>query len=248
MSKLADFSEIAGVSGNQYLKLKLKENDIIITQLGSLICMSSGVDKADIKFDGILHGLSKLLAGEPLYYQVYKGKRGGGFIYLGSDFMNSIIVIKIKQGEVYRISRNSFLASTGNIKISFTFQAKGIFEIGQEEGFFLPTATCEKGEGYLWLCAYGNFEKITIPENKYLIIDNGTFLACNNNKSYEISKLGKTLFTSFLNGEGFGMKFFGPIELYIQTKNINNFLSSPPQQSNDNEGIINGVIDLFNTD
>lgn len=227
----------------------MKENDIIITQLGSLICMSSGVDKADIKFDGILHGLSKLLAGEPLYYQVFKGLRGGGFIYLGSDFINSIIAIKIKEGEVYRISRNSFLASTGNIKISFTFQAKGIFEIGQEEGFFLPIATCDNGYGYLWLCAYGNFEKIIIPENKYLIIDNGTFLACNNNKKYEISKLGKTLFAAFLNGEGFGMKFFGPAEIYIQTKNINNFLSSlqPQQSTENNQAILDGVIDLFNT-
>jgi len=235
-------SSISGTAGNHYLKIELfNEVDFIITQLGSLICMNSGIEKADIQFDGFLHGFSKILAGEPLFYQLYSGKKDRrGFIYLGSNFINSIIAIKINKGEIFRLSRNSFLASTGNIKISFTFQAKGIFEIGQEEGFFLPTAECVVGEyGYIWLCAYGNLERVKIPENDYLIIDNGIFLACNNKYEYEISKLGKSLFSSFFGGEGFGMKFRGPAEIYIQTKNINDFLV----QEKTTESSVNNIFD-----
>ena len=240
IDRIFEKSSILGSTGNQYLKIYLKDDDILITQLGSLICMNSGIEKADLKFDGILHGFSKILAGEPLFYQIYKGnKKENGYIYIGSNFINSIIAIKIRKGEIYRLSRNCFLASTGNIKISFTFQAKGIFEIGQEEGFFLPTATCFIGEyGYIWLCAYGNLEKIIIPNNDYLIIDNGIFLACNNMYQYEISKLGKSLFSSFFGGEGFGMKFRGPAEIYIQTKNINDFLI----QGSSNEDNVNTII------
>lgn len=234
-------SLILGSTGNQYLKIFLNDDDILITQLGSLICMNSGIEKSDIKFDGFLHGFSKILAGEPLFYQIYKGnKKENGFIYIGSNFINSIIVIKINYGDVFRLSRNSFLASTGNIKISFTFQAKGIFEIGQEEGFFLPTATCIIGNyGYIWLCAYGNLEKIIVPTNDYLIIDNGIFLACNNKYEYEISKLGKSLFSSFFGGEGFGMKFLGYSEIYIQTKNINDFIVNESTTENNINTIVN---------
>ena len=248
-------SIILGNSGNNYLKVKLENNDILITQLSSLICMNSGVDKAEIHFEGLLNGFSKLLAGEPLYYQVYKGnKRGDGFIYIGSNFINSIIIIKIKFGEKYRLSRNSFLASTGNIKISFTIQIKGIFGIGQEEGFFLPIAECIGEEyGYIWLCAFGHLERIIIPKNDYLIIDNGIFLACNNKYQYEISKLGKSIFSSLFGGEGFGMKFYGPSEIFIQTKNINDFLIQEQPvtvdnqlTNNMNENIINGVFDFIN--
>lgn len=226
INRIYKSSSILGTSGNHYLKLYLMNDDIIITQLGSLICMNSGIEKADLLFEGFLHGFSKVLAGEPLYYQIYKGNdKKNGYIYIGNSFINSIIPIKINKGEVFRLSRNSFLASTGNIKISFTFQAKGIFGIGQEEGFFLPTATCFTGDyGYIWLCAYGNLEKIIVPKNDYLIVDNGIFLACDNRYQYEISKLGKSLFSSFFGGEGFGMKFLGPAEIYIQTKNVNDFL------------------------
>ena len=234
-------SSILGTIGNHYLKLNLTDYDIIITQLGSLICMNSGIEKADLQFEGFLHGFSKVLAGEPLYYQIYRGKKNRrGFIYIGSNFINSIIAIKINNGEIFRLSRNCFLASTGNIKISFTIQVQGIFEVGQNEGFFLPIATCVEGShGYIWLCAYGNLEKIIVPKNDYLIIDNGIFLACNNILQYEISKLGKSLFSSLFGGEGFGMKFIGPAEIYIQTKNINDFLVQDTSTDNNINNIIN---------
>jgi len=248
IDRIFENSQILGNSGNNYLKIKLNNDDIIITQLSSLICMNSGIQKSDIHFEGVLHGFSKLLAGEPLYYQVYKGNnKNNGYVYIGSNFINSIIVIKIRNKESYRISRNSFLASTGNIQISFTFQFKGIFNIGQDEGFFLPIATCVGEEyGYIWLCAFGNLEKIIIPERDYLIIDNGIFLACNNNIQYSISKLGKSLFSSFFSGEGFGMKFIGYAEIYIQTKNINDFLIEDQSTTTTNTTITDyGITDFI---
>jgi len=252
IDRIYNSSKILGVSGSQYVKFELKNDDILISQLGVLICMNSGIQKSDLKFDGILKGISKLLAGEPLFYQIFKGnKKNNGYILLGSNFTNSIIVIKIMRGNIYRLSRNSFLASTGNIKISFTFQAKGILGIGQEEGFFLPTATCIGEEyGYIWLCAYGNLEKIEIPKDDYLIVDNGIFLACENKNEYEITKLGKTLFSSLFSGEGFGMKFTGPQEIYIQTKNGNDLIQNTNESNieNNGESIIGNVIDLFNND
>lgn len=252
VDRIFNNSQILGNKGNHYIKFQLEKDDFVIAQLGSLICMNSGVDKADIKYDGILKGFSKVLAGEPLFYQVFRGNsKGGGYIYLGTNFINSIMIIKINEGEVYRLSRNCFLASTGNIEISFTTQMKGIFDIGQEEGFILPTAVCKsKGYGYIWICAFGSLEKIVVPKNDFLIIDNGAFLACKNNSQFELSKLGKSLFSSFFGGEGFGMKFVGPVEIFIQTKNINNFLTDEPAVENEitdliDDEVLEDVADMF---
>jgi uncharacterized protein (AIM24 family) len=59
-----------------------------------------------------------------------------------------------------------------------------------------------------------------------LLVDNGLFLACvrpagNSGKLYSIVKLGKTLISSLLGGEGLGMKFQGPATVYTQSHNLN---------------------------
>ena len=218
-------SEIKGTDGSQYVKFNLHANESIITLPGSLITMNSGIEKAELNFDGITSGLKKLLAGESFLYQKFTGNGNNGILLLGSNFINSVIAMKIYTGNDFRLSRYSFLACTDNIKIDMTTQSRGIIGFGQEEGFFLPTAKCVSGNyGYIWLSTFGSFEKIDVPANEHLIVDNGMFLACNNNYNYTITKLGKSLFSSWLGGEGFGMKFQGPSTIFIQTKNINEFL------------------------
>jgi uncharacterized protein (TIGR00266 family) len=244
-------SEVKGTDGSQYVKFKLKENESIISATGAMIYMNSSVNKAELSFDGITDAAKKLLAGESIVYQKYTGNNlQNGVISLGKNFINSVIVIKIMNGEEYRISRHSFLACTDNIKISFTTQAKGILGIGQEEGFFLPAAACISGEyGYIWLSAYGSFEKLDISAGDYYIVDNGMFLACHNSIQYSLEKIGKTYFSSFLGGEGFGMKFAGPCSIYIQTKNFNEFIqqlsSRLPNNRDENpyQNVANNLID-----
>ena len=108
-------SQIIGTGGNQYVKFKLHKDDLVICQLGSLICMNKFVEKAEIQWNGFLKGFQKILAGEPLYYQAFKGLDTRGFICIGTNLLNSIIVIKINKGETFRLSRNSNIHS----RISF---------------------------------------------------------------------------------------------------------------------------------
>ena len=59
-----------------------------------------------------------------------------------------------------------------------------------------------------------HLKKIELKDKEEIIIDNGYFLACNKKMDYTIEKLGKTMASTFLGGEGYGMKFIGP-ELFI---------------------------------
>jgi len=217
--------KIIGDQGSQYVKFKLKDGETIKSTLGSLIYMNGDIEKSELVYNGIAKGFMNLLSGESFLYQKFSGNGKEGTITFGTSFINSIICIKIYKDEEYRLSRNSFLVSTDNITIGYTTIAKGIFQIGQEEGFILPTAKCSSGEhGYIWLSSYGAFEKVAVEEGKKLIVNNGMFLACKNEHKYNIEKLGKTFISSI--GEGFGMAFTGPCHIFIQTKNVNQLMKN----------------------
>jgi uncharacterized protein (AIM24 family) len=228
-------SEITGPDGSQYVSFNLRANESIITIPGALITMNNRINKSEIKFDGFFSGVKKLLAGESFVQQKYTGNSNNGLLLLGSNFINSIIVIKIVSGQNYRLSRYSFLASTDNIKLDFTMKKRGIIGFGQDEGLFLPIAKCVSGDyGYIWISAYGSFKELNIASGEFIIVDNGMFLACDNKHNYTLEKIGNSLFSSWLGGEGYGMKFKGPAKIYIQTKNIYEFLMKFANNSNSN--------------
>jgi uncharacterized protein (AIM24 family) len=218
-------AKIIGTSGSSYLEINLKQNQKIHALGGSMIYMTGNISMPEAKYDGF----GKILAGENIFFQEYIGTNEGignsssgmGTVSLGMDVPNDIIRIDIPLNTEFRLSKNTFLACTENIEISFTTQMKGIIDIGQGEGFLLPTAKCTKGtKGYIWLCAYGTFNSRKIEAGNSIILDNGIFLACDNTIQYEVVNIGRSLIGSFLNSEGFGMKFNGPCNIYTQSKSL----------------------------
>jgi uncharacterized protein (TIGR00266 family) len=239
-------SSVIGSSGSQHVEFKLNDEQTIIAALGSMIYMKGGIQKAELHYDGIGNSFKKILAGETFVYQKFTGSNIDGKLSLGSSFMNNIMILKIKKGDEYRLSKYSFLACTDNVQISMTIQFKGIFGFGTDEGFFLPIASCIDGDyGYIWLSAYGNLQKEEIDEDDSILIDNGMFLACHNTYQYNIETIGKSIFSSFLGNEGFGMKFQGPCVIYIQTKNINDFFVQPVTNNTNGDNVIGITKDIF---
>jgi uncharacterized protein (AIM24 family) len=225
---VANSATIVGSEGSHYIKFRMKHGHTIITALSSVIYMSDGINGGlSWGVKGVGQGIMNLLSGETVYYQKYTAQRNGAIISIGSNFIDSIIKIKIPRNQQFRLSRNCFLASTDNIKITGVVQWSGLLGIGQEEGFILPVAFCESGDyGYIWLSAYGTHEILDIPANQYIIVDNGMFLVCNNNISYSIERFEKSWTSTLLGGEGFGMKFTGPCRITVQSKNINQFYAN----------------------
>jgi len=212
-------SKIKGQSCTQYLEFVLHKDEKIITALDTLIAINGNIDGVKMRFDGIGVGIMRVLAGENFVHQEFHCKQNKGFLLIGTNYTDNIVHLKIKNGQVIRFSRGSFLACTTNIFIDYTTQMKGIFGIGQNEGFILPTATCKDGKfGHLWLTNYGSIEKIKLNENDTLLINNGRFLACDNNTQYTVELLDNNVLFSLFGGSGFGMKFNGPGEIIIQTK------------------------------
>lgn len=244
---IADNSKIVGNTGSSYLEISLSEGQKIHAASGSMLFLTGNISMPENKFQGF----GKLLAGEHIVHQEYSGTGSKpGKVAFGLDYPNDIIRIPLLPGIKYRFSRYSYLASTTNIKVSWTTQWKGIFGIGQSEGFILPTVeNIGNSIGYVWLCAYGTFEMKTVQEGESIIVDNGLFLACDNRNQYNVVKVGRSLFAAFINKEGFAMKFDGPCNIYLQSKNLEGFMdmiaSQMPAHDNGNNINIGEVVKMF---
>jgi uncharacterized protein (TIGR00266 family) len=214
-----------GIPGSTFLKICLKMDQSVLTSPGSLIYLKGDVEKGEIKFDGIGKALWRGFGGEDMFITKYTGKKKSGEIAVGCDMPGDLVEIDIEPNTEWCISRGSFLCSTENLKISSQVVARGLFGIGTSEGFMMPLIQSDDKSGKFWLACYGTFEKIELKKNEDIIIDNGCFLAANKNMNYTIESLGKNLLGTLFGGEVFGMKFVGPGTIYIQSKNLNNFVA-----------------------
>lgn len=239
-----------GSAGSNYVVISLKFGDKILSSPSSLIYMKGDVEKGEISIGkSVIAAFSRAFAGEDMVMTSYKGGNKGGKVAFSSDIPGDIIKIKLQNNETYTISRTSFLCGSENIHISATVQPLGILGIGSGEGFILPTIKANGG-AVIWLAAFGSFERIELKTNEEIIIDNGIFLAAPSFMKYTLVKLGKSYISSFLGGEGFGMRFVGPGIIYTQSKNLNNFgqmmsryISSVDKpQSFDNAAAIVGAV------
>jgi uncharacterized protein (TIGR00266 family) len=230
------------------LKFTLTAGQSVLTAPGSMIYMDGNIEKGEVKLGGFGKAFGRLFAGEDFFMTKYSGKASvPGKVALSLPFPGDILQINMKAGESYRVSRGCFLACTENITLSGTAKPIGILELGQEEGFVLPLFTCSEKEGTLWLGGYGNFEEHKLEKGEIMYVDNGIFLACKNEMNYELEKLGKSLWSSFMGGEGIGMKFTGPGVLYTQSKNFNDLIQEIsrklPTENSAKQKAVAGILD-----
>lgn len=217
--------EIKGAPGSNYIVFTLSENQSVLSSPGSLIYLKGAVSKGNLKSGSTMKAFARAFGGEDFFINSYTGLKGSGKVAFSTDIPGDIVKINIQPGQEYTISRASFLCGNDNIEISSRINANGFFGIGTDEGFILPTIKAIDKEASVWLSNYGTFEKITLPKGEEIIIDNGVFLAADSTMNYEILKLGTSFISSILGGEGFGMKFTGPGDIYIQSKNLNDLFS-----------------------
>lgn len=97
---------------------------------------------------------------------------------------------------------------------------RGLFEVGQDSGFVLPKIVCGAAPGCVFLTGYGTIRRHDLQAGETLLVNNGRFLAARITSPrplYTVVKLGKTVLSSLLGGEGLGMRFVGPGEVYTQS-------------------------------
>ena len=209
-----------GSIGNYCLNLFLSQNQRVIADGNAMLYMDGAI-KYETEMGSAKKAIGRVLSGEKAFMSWYTGTNSNKKqrITLGIPLPGDVMMIPIKANETWKLSSGSFLAGTHNISVSGKLNMKGLFSIGQQEGFVLSTVTAKETDGFIWVASYGHIEKHDIKEGDTLLIDNEHFLACPKGVDYDLVKVDN-MKTLVFGGEGLAMKFKGPCTVYTQSKGV----------------------------
>jgi uncharacterized protein (TIGR00266 family) len=127
-------------------------------------------------------------------------------------------MLEIKPEQGYIIQKAAYIASTENVDLDVKWEGftKGLF--GQ--GLFMIKVT---GNGNLFINTFGAIDKHTLQPGQTTIVDNFHLVAFSDTCNYRVTKFGG-LKETILGGEGLVTQITGPGDIYIQTKNMKEFV------------------------
>jgi len=202
------------------LEVELDQDERITGESGSLTYMSPNIDiNARTRKKSLLSSLkTSILGGQSLFVTDFTSKDGPGKVALVAAPIGDIIKIDITPENGYIIQRSAYLASTQNIDLDVRWEGftRGLF--GQ--GVFMVKTT---GNGDLFINSFGALDKHVLEPGEQLVVDNFHLVAFSDTCEYEVRKFGSWKDTVF-SGEGFVTYIEGPGEVYIQTKNLREFV------------------------
>ena len=204
------------------LEVQLPENGHIVAEAGSLTYMSSNIvveTRTRMRDSGIWGTIKvSLLGGETLFINDYIAKGGPGKAGFVSAPLGDITHLEVTPNKGYIIQSSAYIASTEGVNLDTQWQGftKGLF--GQNL-FMIKTL----GEGDVFINTFGAIDKHELKAGESLIVDNYHLAALSDTCDYKVRMFGG-LKSTILGGEGFITEVTGPGEVYVQTKNVREFV------------------------
>lgn len=167
-------------------------------------------------------------AGEPCCQVEYTGP---GDVVFGDDLPGDMLpfMCEDKEGGDWVLTKGSFFCGSSNLIVTAKF--KGCQALCcSGEGGMLTHIKADGGPAVFFAGGYGMIERQKIPDGKTLYLNTGLFFAAQANVPFEVTCPGGCV--SFCcSGEGFVMKFEGPVTVYTQNRDptiIRQFLKPVP--------------------
>ena len=202
------------------LVVKLDPNETVTAEAGAMTYMEPTIDVKTRKRERSLLGTLSLslLGRQSFFVNDYQTQSSPGEVAFVSAPVGDIEPLDVKPNQGYIIQSSSYIASTQNVNLDMKWQGftKGLF--GQ--GLFMIKVS---GEGNLFINTFGAIDKHTLESGKTLIVDNFHLVAFSDTCDYKVRKFGG-LKSTLLGGEGLVTEIRGPGDVYIQTKNLREFV------------------------
>ncbi|KAL5337299.1 tryptophan RNA-binding attenuator protein-like domain-containing protein [Aspergillus crustosus] len=193
---------------NTLLTLQLAVGCPLQVKPGVMIGMSPTMTlKGTLSF-----GWMKLIAGGEMAMSTYTGP---GELLVAPTVLGDVSVIRIAQGQEWKVGRDAFLAATSGIEHDHKAQslAKTFFS---GEGMFIYRFY---GSGLLWVQSFGAIIKKDLVEGETYFINNGHLVAWN--CKYKLERVASGgIISNVTAGEGLACRFIGPGTVFIQTRNV----------------------------
>jgi uncharacterized protein (TIGR00266 family) len=202
------------------LVVSLEQGETVTAESGAMTYMDPNIEvhtrKREKSFLGSL-GLA-IVGRQSFWVNDYTATQGQGEAGFVSAPVGDIEMLEIKPGQGYVIQKSAYVASTQDVDLDIKWEGftKGLF--GQ--GLFMIKV---KGNGSLFINTFGAIDKHTLKPGQTLTVDNFHLVAFSDTCTYKVTKFGG-LKETILGGEGLVTQITGPGDLYIQTKNLKEFV------------------------
>jgi len=201
------------------LEVEMKPGEQLVAEAGSMVYMQGDVDiKTRTRQRGFLKKLKvTMLGGESFFINDYTA-RTLAKLGLASSPLGDIIRLEIGPGRGFILQSGAYVASSPQVALDTQWQGftKGLFGHGL---FMLKVG----GMGDLFINSFGALDKHVLHPGQMMTVDNFHLVAFSDTCKYEVTKFGG-LKSTILGGEGLVTRVHGPGEIYIQTKNIREFV------------------------
>jgi len=202
------------------LVVDLEPREKITAESGSMTYMDPSIEVHTRKREKSLLGSLglKILGRQSFWVNDYTASRDSGEVAFVSAPVGDIETLEVKPNQGYVIQKSAYIASTENVDLDVKWEGftKGLF--GQ--GLFMIKV---RGEGTIFINTFGAIDKHTLKPGQTLIVDNFHLVAFSDTCNYKVTKFGG-LKETLLGGEGLVTKITGPGDVYIQTKNLREFV------------------------
>jgi uncharacterized protein (TIGR00266 family) len=202
------------------LVVNLEQGETITAEAGAMTYMDPSIEVHTRKREKSLLGSLGLtiLGRQSFWVNDYTAAQGGGELGLVSAPVGDIEMLEIKPDQGYVMQKAAYVASTQNVDLDVKWEGftKGLF--GQ--GLFMLRVT---GVGNLFINTFGAIDKHTLKPGQSVIVDNFHLVAFSSTCNYKVTKFGG-LKETLLGGEGLVTNITGPGDIYIQTKNLKEFV------------------------
>jgi len=202
------------------LVMTLDPGESLTAEAGAMTYMSPSIDvKTRMRERSILGTLGLTILGRQSFFvNDYTAPGEGGEVGFVSAPVGDIQTLEVTPSRGYIIQKAAYIASTENVDLDVKWEGftKGLF--GQ--GLFMIKVT---GKGLLFINTFGAIDKHTLQPGQKLVVDNFHLVAFNDTCQYKVTKFGG-LKETILGGEGLVTEITGPGEVYLQTKNLREFV------------------------
>ncbi|MCL1966046.1 MAG: TIGR00266 family protein [Candidatus Bathyarchaeota archaeon] len=201
------------------LVVSLNQGETITAESGAMTYMDLAIEVRTRKREKSLLGSLSLsiIGGQSFWVNDYVAAKGSGDVAFVSAPVGDIEQLDIAPGKGYIIQKSAYVASTPQVNLDVKWEGftKGLFG----NGLFMIKAT---GNGPLFINTFGAIDVRTLQAGQSLIVDNFHLVCFSDTCSYKVTKFGG-LKETILSGEGLVTQITGPGDVYIQTKNLDEF-------------------------
>jgi len=198
----------------------LEPEETVTAESGAMTYMTPNIEvKTRLREKSILGTLGLTILGRQSFFvNDYTAKGVKGEAAFVSAPVGDIESLQISTGKGYIIQKAAYVASTKDVNLDVQWQGftKGLF--GQ--GLFMIKVT---GNGTLFINTFGALDKHNLAAGEKLVVDNFHLVAFSDTCNYKVTKFGG-LKETLLGGEGLVTEITGPGEVFIQTKNLSEFV------------------------